>query len=295
MDLYMYEILEDYQFSETDEEREEIFSSFCRLIWENPNQRTIVNRPVTFRIRADLLATEIGRIFSAYASLPRTVCPSVTREQDFASLIRQKVNNIYTHYFDETICRNKDYIKMLMLPKKLYFQWLSAVQKNDQSWTFSPQELSRTLEDAMTQAQLIKETCARQTMSLSWEDFQVVAESYFRKLFEHYQPLDEFQNRQKITVYAGDWLEDNFCIRYFCHGLEGYFRNYQKKYYGLYNVNSRRGISYERCSCGNLFLQNKKRNRKLCDNCRKNARRQSYQCYNQKRGLAVNTDLVANS
>ncbi len=283
MNVYMYEILEDYQYAETDAEREEIFSSFCRLIWENPNQRTIISRPVTFRISPDLLTTEIGQIFSSYTSLPCTVCLSLTGSRDFASLIRQKVNNIYTRYFDKTICRKKDYIDLLNLPKKLYFQWLSAVQKNNPSWTASPQELSRTLENAVAQAELIKEISARETMTLSWEEFQQVTECYFRKLFDHYQPLDEFQNSQNLIVYASDWNEDNFCVGYFCRGLEGYFRNYQKKYYGLYNVNSRRGITYGRCSCGNLFLQNRQHNRRLCDSCRKSARRQSYQRYNRKR------------
>ncbi len=283
MNVYMYEILEDYQLAGTDAEREEIFSSFCQMIWENPNQRTITDKPLTFHIQPDLLATETGQIFSAYTSISRTVCLSHTNDKDFASLIRQKINNIYTRYFDGNICRNKDYLDLLRVPKKLYFQWLSASRKKDGSWNMSPQELSRTLENAMAQAQLLKEARKRETMNVSWNEFQQTAEHYFRRLFEHYKPLDEFQDSQNLMIYASGWMEDNFCVSYFCRGLDGYFRNYQKKYYGLYNINSRRGITYGRCACGRLFLQNKQRNRRLCDNCRKESRRQSYSRYNQKR------------
>ena len=104
MNLYMYEILEDYQFAETEAEREEIFSAFSKLIWENPNTRRLVDKPITFRIKPKLLHTEIGQIFSAYTSISRTVCPSTTKDTDFASLIRQKANNLYTHFFDGSVC-----------------------------------------------------------------------------------------------------------------------------------------------------------------------------------------------
>ena len=36
MNVFLYELLEDYQFAETEAEREEIFCSFCRLLWDNP-------------------------------------------------------------------------------------------------------------------------------------------------------------------------------------------------------------------------------------------------------------------
>ena len=87
---------------------------------------------------------------------------------------------------------------------------------------------------------------------------------FTRALVDHYKPLEEYQNRKELAVYDGAWEEDHFCIRYFCRGLEGYIKSYQKKYYGLYNVNSHGAITYGRCACGNLFLQNKRRNRRLC-------------------------------
>lgn len=283
MNVFLYELLEDYQFAETEAEREEIFCSFCRLLWDNPNKRIVLEKPITFRIKPKLLATETGQIFAAYASICRSYSPSVTESRDFASLIRQKLNNIYTYYFDKDVCCNKEYLDLLRLPKKLYLQWQSSCRTKDASWTLSPQELSLKLEDAMKRARIIKENCARKTMDLDWQEYAKLTEKYFRRMFDHYKPLEEYQNRKELAVYDGAWEEDHFCIRYFCRGLEGYIKSYQKKYYGLYNVNSHGAITYGRCACGNLFLQNKRRNRRLCDCCRKQSRNLSYKRYNLKR------------
>ena len=46
--------------------------------------------------------------------------------------------------------------------------------------------------------------------------------------------------------------EDNFAIAYLCKGLDGYMRNYQKKYYGL-SINCRK--KYSRCGCGSLYVK----------------------------------------
>ena len=59
--------------------------------------------------------------------------------------------------------------------------------------------------------------------------------------------------------------EDNFAIAYLCKGLDGYMRNYQKKYYGL-SINCRK--KYSRCGCGSLYVKNSNR-QKLCPDCRK--------------------------
>lgn len=292
MNLYMYEILEDYQFAETEAEREEIFSSFSKLIWENPNTRRLVDKPITFRIKPKLLHTEIGQIFSSYTSISRTVCPSTTKDTDFASLIRQKANNLYTHFFDGSVCSRKEYLELLRLPKNLYFQWQASLQKEEITWTLSAQELAQTLDHTLAQAQLLKETSAREKMTLSWEEFMHITDGYFRRLFEHYKPLEEYQDSEKLVLHAGAWNEDNYCIRYFCNGLDGYFKNYQKKYYGLYNASSGRGITYGRCACGNLFLQNRQHNRRLCDACRRQARNGSYSRYNQKRKSSSQTETA---
>lgn len=281
---YMYEILEDYHTAETLQEQNEIFSSFCSIIWNCPNNRKITKKNITFCIKPELLSTKIGKVFMPYTSISYLVCPSITQNTDFAYLIRQKVNNIYTNLFDTKICMHKDYLNLLHIPKQLYFQWeASLLLKNN--WSLTPEELTYTLEHAMKQAATLKETLSKQKMKLDWKQYQKIVEKFFQKLFHNYISLDEYQDNSVLVLETGTWHEDNFCISYFCNGLNGYFKNYQKKYYGLYNANSNRNRDtlYARCLCGNLFLQNKQRNRKLCDNCRKQAKLEKYKRYNQKR------------
>lgn len=302
-DYYMYEILEDYQTAFTEEEQEEIFTSFCSLIWNNPNERNVLTKNITFHIKPELLSTELGQIFSQYSSIPRSVCSSITQNTDFASLIRQKVNNIYTNLFDAAVCTRKDYLELLQTPRRLYYQWEASIYPLQtpslkttsptaiseaatdakSTFSFSPEELADTLQTALYEAAFLKETYGKQKMKLSWQKYQQVVEGFFRKLFRNYTPLDDYQDNETLTIHAGTWHEDNFCISYFCNGLNGYFKNYQKKYYGLYNASSKRNIQYARCSCGNLFQQNKQHNRKLCDSCREQSRLEKYRRYNEKR------------
>lgn len=310
-DYYMYEILEDYQAAATSEEQKEIFTSFCSLIWNNPNERKVTEKNITFHIRPELLSTETGQIFAPYTSISHLSCPSTTTDTDFASLVRQKVNNIYTNLFDADICTRKDYLYLLQTPRRLYYQLEASMLPSTISdpetfipsdpaanvpsiqaefseaepfhWPASPNELSHTLQAALTQAESLKETYGKQKMKVSWQDYQQIVEGFFQKLFDNYIPLDGYPNDSMHTLPSGTWHEDNFCISYFCNGLNGYFKNYQKKYYGLYSASSLRKVQYSRCACGNLFQQNKQRNRRLCDSCREQSRLEKYRRYNRKR------------
>lgn len=285
---YMYEILEDYQTAVDSKEQEEIFAAFCALIWNSPNERIHSEKFFTFHVPARLAATETGQIFAEYSSLSCPVCTSVTKETDFASLIRQKANNIYTNLFDKEVCTKKDYLDCLRLPGKLYHQWAKSLSGKHSDWIMTPKELSRTLEEAMEHASSLRETYRRQKMDASWEEYCQITEGFFRRLFQNYRPLDDYCSRKQPEnllpdLHTETWHEDHFCISYFCNGLNGYFKNYQKKYYGLSNASSQRNVQYSRCPCGNLFRQNKQHNRRLCDTCREQARLRKYQRYNQKR------------
>ncbi|MCI8485218.1 MAG: hypothetical protein HFH41_12915 [Lachnospiraceae bacterium] len=288
-DYYMYEILEDYQAAADSEQKEEIFSAFCSLIWNHPNQRKISQKTFAFQIEPALLDTDIGRVFASYSALSCPVCSSTTDQTDFASLIRQKVNNIYTNLFDDRICTRKVYLDLLRLPKKLYFQWKKSLITEPADWTMTAQELSLTLQRAVEESCRLKEIYGRQKMKLEWNEFCMVTEGFLRRLFHNYTPLDLYSSGRPSVIRADTWQEDNFCIRYFCSGLNGYFKNYQKKYYGLSNTGGKKKVPYSRCACGNLFQQNRQHNRRLCDACREKARLEKYRRYNQKRQNKTDT------
>ncbi len=248
----------------------------------NENKRRVVTRTIHYQVRKDLLDTELGRIFDTWSVIPYTSYHSMTKETDYASLLRQKINNIYTNLFDETVCLKKDYLNALRLPKTLYFKWLKGAE-------FTPEEVTAAIDDAIAASLLIKEQSAKEKMILSWEDYMTLVEKCFSYLFEHYKCLDEYEDKSQLTVQSELWQEDNYCIRYLCVGLEGFFRNYQKEYYGL--PKSTR-YHYARCkSCFGLY--EKKHNRQVyCQACSAQKKKDRYKKYNKKRKPQLENTLI---
>lgn len=259
-ELYLYEILDDYK--EADESlKEEIFRSFCFSIWSCDNKRRVFKRDVKFSVASKYLETEIGQIFNSWSSIPYTTYKSMTRSLDYASLIRQKVNNIYSIMFDKQVCQRKDYMKLLRIPKNLYFRWIKGEM-------FDSDELTSSIDKALSEAETLCEKYKLEKLDLSWNEYKKLVESYFLKIFNNVISLDDFENRESLVVSTEAWHEDNFYISYFCKTLDGYFRNYQKEYYGITRNGKKSPDKYlKRCEkCGRLFKMNSK-NQRLCKVC----------------------------
>jgi hypothetical protein len=201
----------------------------------------------------------------------------MTKNNDYISLIRQKVNNIYTNLFDERVVLKKEYMDLLGTPKRLYHQWINGD-------SFSPDDVVCKIESAMLDAVDVKDKYARQKLKLSWGDYKKLCETYFRKMFDNYICLDSYEDKRKIMVSNGCWSEDNFCVSYFCKGLDGYFRNYEKEASGLYVRGSKnKNYKIKRCvNCGRL-IKNTGNKKMYCDECRKIKDKERYLRYNKKR------------
>lgn len=239
MEKYLYEIMEDYQNADTEEEREQIFRYFCARIWASGNKRKTYMKAIRFTVRKELLATETGRIFSAWSEVPYRGYKSRSTKTDWCSLIRQKVNNLYTKYFDPEIIINRDYVDLLKTPKKLYYRWIDGTG-------ITPDELRTAITDAMSRAETLKASYIKQKMNLPWNSFRLVAEDFFRKIFSNCKSLEEYET--DINTYSFI-SEDNFYIAYFCRYLEYEMKQWQKKYYGVRNHKK-----YKRCRlCGRLI------------------------------------------
>jgi len=258
-EVYLYEILDDYREAD-DKKKKKIFKSFCSSIWSCDNKRRVFNRDIKFSVDSRYLKTEIGEIFNSWSSISYITYKSMSKELDYASLIRQKVNNIYCIMFDKDVCQRKDYMKLIKTPKTLYFRWIKGEE-------YESEALTNTIDDAMSQAVSLKEKYSMQKLDLSWIEYKSLIETCFLRIFNNCIGLDDYEDKSKITVQTEVWHEDNFYISYFCKMLDGYLRNYQKKYYGLYVPGSRNKYILKRCTkCGSLYNQ-KKRNQKLCQKC----------------------------
>lgn len=245
IDKYLYEIIDDYKNANSEEEKEGIFKDFCTSIWSNKNKRRIYKKTIRFKVKDDLLYSEIGQIFNAWSDIGYIGYKEMTNDTSWDSLIRQKINNLYTRYFDEEVILNKDYMDLLKMPKTLYYRWMKGNEMN-------AEDLTTLIDESVYKANELKINYQKQKMKLSWEDYKDVIEEFFNKIFKNCKTIEEYESKNLTNQYIHELAtEDNFYIKYFCNSLESYIRNYQKEYYKLKRGRNKR---YGRCKeCGKLF------------------------------------------
>ena len=258
---YLYEIIDDYKHSNSDEEKSDIFKSFCSSIWSCENKRRVYTKTIRFSVRKDLLYTDIGQVFDVWSEVEYKGYKSMSKETDWCSLIRQKINNLYTRYFDKEVILKKDYMSLLNTPKRLYYQWSDGMEMD-------ADELTTIIDDAIDEAEKLKIKYQKQKMELSWNDYKKVIEGFLQRCFDNCKLIEDYEKDSKYCGIYDFMNEDNFYIKYFCKSLETYMQNYQKHYYGLYVKGSKdKNYKIKRCkSCGSL-IKNDAKNRQYCLDC----------------------------
>lgn len=257
---YLYEIIDDYKQSNSDEEKSDIFKSFCSSIWSSENKRRTYTKTIRFSVRKDLLDTDIGQVFDVWSEVEYKGYKSMSKETDWCSLIRQKVNNLYTRYFDEEVILKKDYMSLLNTPKRLYYQWIDGIEMD-------ADELTTIIDDAIDNAEKLKKKYQKQKMKLSWSDYKKVIEGFFQRCFDNCKLIEDYEKDSRYCGIYDFMNEDNFYIKYFCDRLEGNMLDYQKHYYGL-KYSSRN--NYKRCiECGKIIeiKSTKDFSTKYCKEC----------------------------
>lgn len=260
---FFYEIIEDYKEAKTDEEKNEIFKSFCSSIWSSDNKRRIYKKSIRFNVRKDLLNTELGQVFDTWSDVDYTYYKSMTKDENWQSIIRQKINNIYTRYFDKEVVLGKEYMDLLKTPKKLYYQWISGIDMNSET-------ITEIIDDAIDRAKKVKTKLQMEKMSLSWNEYKKVIEGFLRKCFDNCKLIGEYEDKTKIVSRLDFLTEDNFYVGYICKSLKGEILKWQKKYYNI-----RDHKKYSRCKqCGSMI--EKTGNKRLyCDKCAEISRKVS--------------------
>lgn len=256
---YLYEIIEDYKSAATKQEQDEIFRSFCALLWTNGNKRRTYSKAIRFTVRKDLLETDIGKIFDAWSAIEYTGYQAVSKETDWCSLIRQKINNLYTAYFDKKVILQRDYTSLLHTPMRLYYQWAAGAQTNADA-------LLSAINNAMQEAKVKKEQYQKQKMDLSWNAYKKVIEGFFKKILKNCKQIDDYESCASVSFFNPyDFInEDHFYIRYFCVSLEQELAKWQKQYYGL-----RDHKQYQRCCLCQNLMERTGRNHKYCPVCKR--------------------------
>lgn len=245
IDKYLYEIIDDYKNAELIEEQNEVFNSFCSSVWANANKRRIYTKAIRFKVRSDLLDSDIGQIFNTWSEVEYTSYKAMTQDTDWCSLIRQKINNLYTKYFDKEVILNTDYMALLSYPKRLYYRWINGEKIN-------ANELTNIIESSIYQAAELKSVYQKQKMNLTWDEYKEVIEDFLQKIFNNCEPIEDYEVKNLTSNFIYDFYnEDNSYIKYICDSLEFYMLNYQKEYYGLKRG---RNKQYKHCKeCGALI------------------------------------------
>lgn len=266
IDKYLYEIIEDYKSANSEEEKAEIFKDFCSSIWGSKNKRRVYNKTIRFKVKSDLLETEIGQIFNTWSEVDYVSHKTLSKDTDWCSLIRQKINNIYTRYFDKEVILKKDYMDLLKTPKRLYYRWINGEE-------MLIDELTSVIESSIYKASELKSIYQKQKMDLSWTEYKKVVENLLRKKFDKCQLIEDYE-KECITnnIIYDFYNEDNSYIKYLCNSLEFFMLDYQKKYYELKRG---RNTKYKRCKeCGRLIKKIGK-NTQYCSECKEEKRRQT--------------------
>ena len=270
-ELFLYEIMEDYKDAQAQRDKDDIFEAFCSFIWSCDNKRRTYKKSVRFTVRKDLLHTELGQVFNTWSEIEYKHYKSMTKDENWCLLIRQKINNIYTRYFDREVILAKEYMDLLKTPKRLYYQWISGID-------MEAGPVTEMIDDAMDKAEKVKAKLQMEKMSLSFHAYKKVVEGFLRKCFDNCRLIEEYENQSMLTTSLDFLTEDHFYVGYICRYLDREILQFQKKYYGV-----RQHRSYSRCrQCGGMIEKTGNR-RMYCERCKRIHDLDRYRKYNQKR------------
>lgn len=270
IDKYLYEIIDDYKNADSEEEKAEIFNDFCSSIWGSKNKRRTYTKVIKFKVRNDLLNTEIGQIFNAWSEVNYIGYKAMTNDTDWRGLIRQKINNLYTRYFDKDVILKNDYMDLLKTPYNLYYRWIKGAE-------IDIDNLVDTIEGSIHKAEDLKIVYQKQKMELSWEEYKKVIEGFLQKTFNNCRLIDDYEIDNLTNKYIYELaVEDNFYVKYICKYIENEMKQYQKKYYKLKSYSTtKQHKQYKRCKeCGKL-IEKIGKNTQYCSKCRDSKRKET--------------------
>ena len=218
-------------------------------------------KTIHFKVRNDLLDTELGRVFNTWSGIEYRYYKSMTKDENWCAIIRQKINNIYTRYFDKEVILNKEYMDLLKKPKLMYFDWLSGTEMDADTVT-------DIIDDTIDKAEKLKQRFQMEKMTLSWNEYKKVIEGFLRRCFDNCKLIEEYEDKTQIVNNYDFITEDNFYVKYINRYIDREIVQYQKKYYGV-----RQHKKYSRCKrCGGII--EKTNNRVIyCKECGKEMNR----------------------
>lgn len=269
---YLYELIEDYKEAGTGEEKEAVFHSLCSAIWASGCKRRIYTKSIRFKVRKDLQDTELGQLFGTWSDLTYHYYRSRTSQDSWSGFIRQKINNLYTRYFDREVILEQEYMELLKTPKRLYYKWSSGA-------AMEAAEVSEEIEDALRRSEEVRRRLESGKMELPWSSYKKLMEGFLRKCLEHCKRIEEYEEKSALSSRPDFLTEDHFYVSYFNRCLDGELKKWLKKQCGL-PQNSRKG--YKRCRQCRTLIENSGNKKMYCEPCARLRKRASNQASDQR-------------
>lgn len=257
----MYEIIDDYQCADDDDSRNEILDVFLQKLWNTKNTIHKYKKQIKYSVSSDL-KNSIADEFRKHESIEYIAYKSKTSNKDNWHLLRQKINNIYINMCDKDICIKKDVLNLLNTPRRLYYRYV----KDDNICDL--EELQRCISNALLEAKELAQKYRKQKLNISWKEYKEIISSFMFRIFNNYIPLEDYEDKNMISIDINFWMEDNYVVSYIGKSISGYMKNYQKEYFDI-----KRNKEYKQCSCGGLLEKFNGNNRVgyhyKCNQCRK--------------------------
>lgn len=269
-DYYLYEVMDDYRESSDPQYKQHLFNEFMHALFVCENKVRIYDRHIKYKVTSDLLKTEQGQIFDMWSDITFKYVRTMTSNKNYLYLIRQKINNIYSFLCDPRICVDKELVQYISVPKKLYYRYIHGEPMTSEF-------IIAQIDDALQKSEERKKALERRKLRLTWNEYWELVSKYIKKCFENYKPLIEVENPSILYETSAYTMEDNYCIRYICKSLSGYFRNYVKEYNNL-----PRNKHYGYCDCGKMFVK-RSNSQKFCPDCKRLHYLEKHKKYNKKR------------
>lgn len=149
--LFLYEVLEDHHDELSEKSRINIWQALCkRAMGHTKRARNRDDLRYVFRTRQATGRT--CRRSRQHCRIPYLVARTSTTEKDGWSLLRQKVNNLYSRYCNADIITSREYRDAVFAVKSLYFAWRSG------EIFLTVDELKNKIAEVKQKAEVIRQT-----------------------------------------------------------------------------------------------------------------------------------------
>lgn len=265
--------IEDYKNSATDEEKKIILNKFISSIWSSTNKRVVYTKKITFDVRPELLKSDIGKLLNKYSQINYTGYKSYINSGNWNDIIRQKINNLYTIYFDKNVVTTREYMNVITTPKKIYLNWV-----NGKEYTYD--EIFQIINNKKVEYKDIEKKTINRKMNLLWGEYKLLINSILERCLKNVKLFTEIDatDMQFRILYDTVNYEENFYVSYICRCLDCEIKKYQKKYFGL-----RDHKKYKHCKDCGVLIEVTNNKKLYCDHCSRERQLKRYKLYNKKR------------